>query len=333
MRKTARLWFKGSAARLWLRGTLVGLAVALAALFGSLEGMERWGLNTLFHLRGPQAPQTPIVIISIDEDSFDELNLPWPWPRSLHAELLSIVSRGNPAAIGLDILFSEPSPYGPEDDLALAEAVEQAGNVILAAALTVVSETWYTKLDLNPPINPIREGAAGFGPVGFVSDDDAFVRWAHLSETYQGKELPHVDLHLYQTAVKAGIPARPYPGSDFVINYRGGPKTFPTVPYYRILIGEVGPEIFEGKIVLVGATSLALHDVYPTPFATQGEMPGVEIHANVLETLFQGIPLRRLPRPIMVVLALGFGVLATGVTNRLRPLHALGAVLALGAVY
>jgi adenylate cyclase len=323
----------GKVGRLSLRGTLLGLAVALASFFGLLEGVERWSLNTQFLLRGPRPPQTPIVIVSIDEDSFDELNLPWPWPRALHAQFLDIVRQGRPAAVGLDILFAEPSSFGPEDDLALAEAVGRAGNVILAAALTEVRDALYTKEDLNPPIHPIRVRAAGYGPTNFVPDDDASVRWAHLVHRYQGKELPHFDLQLYRVAVKSGIHARPFDERSFLINYRGGPKSFPTIPYYRVLTGEVPPEIFAGKIVLVGATSPALHDIYPTPFASRGEMPGVEIHANVLETLFQGILLRRIPRFFAWVFALAAGLLAVWVTNRLRPLHALGVVVVLAGSF
>ncbi|MBI4610864.1 MAG: CHASE2 domain-containing protein [Candidatus Rokubacteria bacterium] len=330
--KAIRLSLQGSTARLWFRGLALGLAIALASVLGFLEGVERWGLNMQFHLRGPRPPQTPIVIVSIDEDSFDELNLPWPWPRALHAEFLDIVSRGRPAVIGLDLLFAEPSSFGPDDDVALAEAVARVGNVVLPGAMTVVRESFYSKVDLNPPLPSIRRGAAGFGPVNFYPDDDAFVRWAHLSQIYQGQELSHFDLHLYRLAVKAGMPSRPFGGSSFLINYRGGPRTFPTVPYYRILNGEVGPQVFTGRIVLVGATSPVLHDVFPTPFATQGNMPGVEIHANVLETLFQGIPIQRVPWPLKGLLALAGGVLAVWITNRMRPLHALGVVVVAGSL-
>ncbi len=325
-------WLRQSAPLL-LRGLLLGLAVALAFVFGLFEGVERWGLAMQFQLRGPLAPKSPIVIVSIDEDSFDELNLPWPWPRALHAQFLDIVRQGRPPLIGFDIVFAEPSSQGPRDDRAFADAIGRSGNVILAAALTVVRETLYTKEDLNPPINLIRERAAGFGPVNLVVEDDASVRRADLRRTYQGKELAHFDLQLYRAALKAGIRSRPFVGSSFLINYRGGPKTFPWVPYYRVLNGEVGPDAFSGKIVLVGATSPVLHDLYPTPFAPHGEMPAVEIHANVLETLFEGIPIRQIPWPLTVFFLLVGSALAFWVTNRLRPLHALGAILGMAMVY
>ncbi len=134
-------WLRLSA-HLWYRGILVGLVIALAFFLGLFEGVERWGLNAQFHLRGPVPPTSPIVIVSIDEDSFDELNLPWPWPRALHAQFLDMLSEQEPAVVGFDILFAEPSMFGPDDDQALGEAVGRAGNVILAAAMTVVEGDW-----------------------------------------------------------------------------------------------------------------------------------------------------------------------------------------------
>ena len=105
--------------------------MALASALGFMEGVERWAYNLQFELRGPIQPQTPVIIVSIDEDSFDELNLQWPWPRAVHGQFLDMISRGKPAAIGFDIVFPEPSSRGPEDDKALAEAVGLAGNVVL----------------------------------------------------------------------------------------------------------------------------------------------------------------------------------------------------------
>ncbi len=296
--------------------------------------MERWGVNQLFHLRGPIPPLTPIVIISIDEDSFDELDLQWPWPRALHGRLLDIISPGNPAAIGIDLIFAEPSARGPEDDRALALAVERAGNVVLGAALTEVKTSSYSKEDLNPPIDDLLDRAAAFGYVNYRPDADAFIRSASLTRNFQDEALPGFDFHLHRLGSQAGIPSAPLPKEpSFLINFRGGPKTFPTIPYYQVLNGEVGPEAFAGKIVLIGATSPILHDVFPTPFASHGEMPGIEIHANALETLFQGIPLKQAPRGLNLFLIVLAALLAVWLTNRFRPLAAFGLIAALMAGY
>ena len=308
--------------------------VALVSLFGLLEGIERWAYNVRFDLRGPMKPKTPIVIVSIDEDSFDELGLQWPWPRGIHAQLLDIVSQGRPAAIGFDIVFPEPSSKGPEDDREFAEAVGRAGNVVLGSAFTEVKGPYAVKEGLNPPITVLRQQAAAYGFVTVIPDEDAFVRSTVLTRVFQGVELSSFDLHLYRIGVKAGIRAGPLPHTRSVlVNYRGGPHTFLTIPYYQVLNGEVKPDVLTGSIVLIGSTSPSLHDVFPTPFAPRGEMPGVEIHANVLETLFQRIPLSRVSVWVVVVLTVIGGLLGVWLTDRLRPLPALSLIFLLAAVY
>jgi adenylate cyclase len=298
-------------------------------MLGLLDGVERWALDAQFAARGPVAPRTPVVVVSIDEDSFDELGLNWPFPRSLHAKLVDTISAGRPAAIGLDILFAEPSTAA--DDEALARAIARAGNVVLAAAFTAVEGDLASREALKPPLDTIRDHATGFGFVNFLTDRDAFVRSALLTRSFLDTEWPSFDLLLYRLGARAGIPAAPLPSSpEFLINFRGRPGTFPTVPFYRVVTGEVRPDAFAGKIVLVGATSPVLHDSYPAPFATFGGMAGVEIHANTLETLFLGIPIRRVPRALAVALVVAAALAAVWLADRLRPLRGLAAVLALG---
>ena len=306
----------------------------LASVLGLMEGIERWAYDAMFHLRGPIQPKSPIIIVSIGEDSFDELNLQWPWPRALHGQFLDIVSQGKPAAIGFDIVFPEPSSRGRKDDQALAEAIGRAGNVVLAAALAQTKGAHSIKHDLNAPIPIIRERAAAHGFVNFNQDEDAFVRSASLVRQFQGKEIASFDLQLYQLAVKAGLQAAPLPDEhSFLVNYQGGPQSFATIPYYQVLNGEIKPDVFAGAIVLLGATSPILHDVFPTPFATSGEMPGVEIHANMLETLFQGSWFRRSPLWVSIVLTLVVCFLGVWITDRLRPLAALFAIVGLASGY
>jgi CHASE2 domain-containing sensor protein len=97
------------------------------------------------------------------------------------------------------------------------------------------------------------------------------------------------------------------------------------LPYYRVLRGEIAPEAFRGRIVLVGATSEILHDLFPTPFARGGTMPGVEIHANALDTLVRGDAIREVPRWTSTLVAVIAALLGSAFVVRLRALRALGA--------
>lgn len=314
------------------RGILIAVLAAAAGTAGFFDGIERAGLNLLFRVRGVEPPGSPVVIVSVDEDSVDEMGLAWPWPRALHGEFLDRIRSAAPVAIGFDVVFDEPSPYGAEDDHALAEALTRSGNVVLAAAVTEVHGTGYSKTDLNPPLAMFRQEAAGFGYANFDPDDDAVIRRVEVSRLYGGREWLSLSLKLYELAVQRGISAAPLSSKRFLINYRGGPKSFPMVPYYRVMNGEVAPESFANAIVLVGATTPLLHDVFPTPTATQGDMPGVEIQATVLDVMLSGIPIAESPPWIPALILAGSGLAGVGITRRWRPIPALAGVLSVSAV-
>ncbi|MBI4636889.1 MAG: CHASE2 domain-containing protein [Candidatus Rokubacteria bacterium] len=313
-----------------LGGIGAAIVIVTLVLLGSLETMELASLSLLFEVRGPRAPQAPIVIVTIDEDSFDELDLPWPFPRALHGQLIELIRAGNPLVIGIDLIFPEPSARGPGDDEALGGAVARAGNVVLGAARTVVSESFYTKVDLNVPLPVIRRGAAGVAPVNLLVDYDGHVRRAPPRLQVGEEAMLGFDAQLHRLATAAGLPGAPLPAAkDILINYRGGPRTYPWVPYHRVVQGEVPPEAFAGKIVLVGPTSPVLHDVFSTPFARGGDMPGVEIHANVLETYLRGNPVREIPPWVSTTVAVIAGLVGAWLVVQLHAFRALLAAVLL----
>src|SRR5206468_1060978 len=160
--------------RTLISGGTAALVMIALTLLGALDTVELGTLNRLFELRGRRAPTAPIVIVTIDEDSFDELNLPWPFPRALHGRLLDIISSGHPLVIGVDILFPEPSARGPGDDAALGAAVARARNVVLGAARTeaveYIGDVKNEKAGSDMPLPVIRRGAAAVAPVNLTPD-------------------------------------------------------------------------------------------------------------------------------------------------------------------
>src|SRR3990167_11298002 len=59
-----------------------------------------------------------------------------------------------------------------------------------------------------------------------------------------------------------------------LINFRGPARSYPIVPYYRILRDEIDPAVFRDKIVIVGSFSPSLHDIFPTPFSASAPTAG-----------------------------------------------------------
>jgi serine phosphatase RsbU (regulator of sigma subunit) len=84
------------------------------------------------------------------------------------------------------------------------------------------------------------------------------------------------------------IPTQP-DGSVWLRYARHTPARF--VSAADVLAGAADPALFERKLVLIGVTALGLADRRPIPGG--GTMDGVEIHAELIESLFDGALLAR----------------------------------------
>lgn len=314
-----------------LFGLLTAFLVLLAHLLGLFEGLELKSLDLRFVLRGPREPRSPILLITIDEDSFDELGQAWPWPRDFHAKLLDRIAEGKPKTIGLDLLFDEPK--GQTEDDALARRVRQAGNVVLAAIFTKVEGAYAIKEAFKAPIPKLRDAAAGIGFVDFQLDRDALARRVSLAKGHQDRLYESFAWKLTSLA-RDRPPAPPTKrGRPVLINFRGPAGTFEAIPYYVVLRGEVDPSFFKDRIVLIGAAAPVLQDLYPTPFSPQLRMPGVEVQANLLDTLLEGDPIVEIPWGLQTLIPVVLVMMASFTASRFRPLFALLSSLVLVLVY
>ena len=95
------------------------------------------------------------------------------------------------------------------------------------------------------------------------------------------------------------------------------------IPAWKVLAGEVPQEDIEGRIILVGTSAPGLLDLRATP--VDAAVPGIDIHAQVLEHLLTGTFLERPDYAValeeFVILALGLMLafaVAAGLSHRLR---------------
>ena len=337
-----------------IRNYLVGIAAAAVTLvlvvFGPVERWELLWFDQLFEFRGMRQPTAPVVIVTIDESSFQELNLQWPFPRALHAKVIDRINADRPLVIGLDIIFDSDSMFGPSDDLALGAAVARARNVVLGLALAQDDQTLYSDGEklrgtarevVNMPLPVIREGALAVAPFNVGPDADSHVRRVpvrmRVPDPMKGYEWwLAFDAQLHQQVSKRGLATRPLPETrQALINFRGRLEQFDRVPYYRVVANELPENLFRDKIVLIGPTSEVLHDVFATAFARGGDMPGVVIHANALETFIHGDPIREVPRLASTMLAVVAALVGSVLVVRLRAVRALAVtviVLAVGVI-
>ncbi len=105
---------------------------------------EFWGVHALLPLENRLSdhlvriraqglrPDPDIVIVDIDEYSLARMNESagsWPWPRTVHGELIAGIRKQNPRAIVFDILFAEQDRYRPESDAFFNSVIRDASNI------------------------------------------------------------------------------------------------------------------------------------------------------------------------------------------------------------
>ena len=285
--------------------------------------------DTLFdgyqRLMPRQRASAPAVIVAIDERSLDARGQ-WPWPRTVSAELLRRLSAAGPAAIGVDLLFVEPDRSTTGADAALAEAVS-SGKVVLGVAglefrdrrfpfppqaaplrMTGASQPPLRRFDGHLQSRPeINRAAAGRGLLSAESTDRVIRSVPGLARIGR-VVVPSLPIEMIRVATGAGGFELHYGGGeDLVLGIgevrvplqsdgslrvhfgRHDPERF--VSAEDVLSGRAAPELFRDKLVLVGVTGLGLLDFQATPLGER--IPGVEVHAQVLEQVFDGTYLHR----------------------------------------
>src|SRR5437870_4467432 len=97
------------------RQSIVVIGIVVVALLGAIAPTAPWKLvearafDWLSTAYPPAVTADSPIIVAVDEPSFAELGLQWPWPRSLHAALVLALRQAGAKAVGLDIIFAEPS--------------------------------------------------------------------------------------------------------------------------------------------------------------------------------------------------------------------------------
>src|SRR5690242_7383166 len=116
----------------------IGLTVGgLAVLAYGVHLFERVELSTVdarFSLRGKAPPAKDLVIVGVDDVTFSETGLRWPFPRSLQAKVINRLTDAGAKVIAEDIQYTErttPMPgcgelcqrLADNEDEALAQAI------------------------------------------------------------------------------------------------------------------------------------------------------------------------------------------------------------------
>ena len=324
------------------------LALALLALVVWLSPPQRLErINHMVQDAGlrlhQRSPQPDIALIAIDEASLATIGR-WPWRRALHAQLLDTVAQQQPRAIALDILFNEADLDYPADDALLARAIAANGRTVLPVlqrsqgALHQSNRSGQADL----PLALFANAAAALGHVHVALGHDGVVRELFLQEGPRSAPWPHLSVALQcaagvalpecQTAPTIATDAASEPWTQQQrerIAYAGTAAQWPTYSYIDVLRGQVPPDAFSGKYVLVGAVAVGLGDMFATPVNPPARlMPGVHIVAHTLDAQLAAIHWRAAPPWLNAAFnALPVAIALLGLL--LRPLAGLALIAAL----
>lgn len=298
----------------------LGLTTVLT-LARTFDGTLQAAVYDSFITNSPLKVGNQITIVAIDDATITQYGR-WPIPRQAYADLLRSLKPHLPSVIAFDVSFFDRSDR-PEDDQALALAIREAGNVVLAMQGTGSGQpgggtTAFSEAKL--PLQLFREGAFALGAVNIDPDDDGRVRTAPLRiDTPEGRfhslalvaaaKVARADLSRAQVdgdrlVVPAPLAPRVMPldpAGGMPVYYaarparfvRSGeapctdPESFCVVSLKDVVAGIVPARLLQSRLILVGAHSVSsVPDDYPVPNSADRKMFGVEIWANTAQSIF-----------------------------------------------
>jgi adenylate cyclase len=292
-----------------LAGGFVLVLLCGLMAFLPLRNLENsWGLSGLYFLRGDRLACPQVILIALNASAAKNLNVPTRpdrWPRALHAELITQLHAQGAQLIAFDMLFDRARDA--PDDAALAQAIAQAGNVVLVAYLqreTVQAAAAGTgkgavaTLDrLVPPLPQFADGALAVAPFALVKSPYGVQEY--LTFAPQGS----AELSLPQVIAQHMGRGPTHTRATTRLNLYGPPGQVRTFSYDRALAwlrqGAHGALQFQGSVVLVGAiepNQSEQRDAYQTAWTTEQEidLSGVELAATALCNQLDGSALRKL---------------------------------------
>jgi CHASE2 domain-containing sensor protein/signal transduction histidine kinase len=290
----------------WVGIGCLGVVVILLSSLGRLSAsVDHLVYDGFLSLRAPPLLRD-IVVLEIDNASIAQLGR-WPWPRSVHAKLLEQIAKAKPAAVIYDVLFTEANP----EDAQLARAVALSPTY-LPVLLTAPDSGG--RRAVVEPVAPLAHAAAGLGHINLEVDSDGIVRsvaqfegdadsrWPQLmvpvAEAVERGALRLADGPVRRASAGAASVSAAGDSGDaaevgdegrFLIPFGPNAQSYTKLSFARVLAGDVPPDQLRGRLVLIGVTASGLYDRFATPVSGElGPLPGVYIHANVLDTLLTG---------------------------------------------
>ena len=282
---------------------LATLAVQYLSFMANLENVARDIRVAAFSAPMPQSKD--IVIAAINEETLAQFPYRSPVDREFLANLITSLDAKGARAIGVDVLFDQPTEDA-KDEL-LKRVIRQTKAPLFvsytnSARLVTQDQLAY----MNDFVPPNRRAAANLATDPF----DGTVRWI-----FPGQTDPEMPLGFARKAVSSiGMQT---PARQVEIAWR--PKPDARTPPFPIYPSQTVPylpdEWFKGRIVLIGEDVPSI-DRHRTPMAVvsdddDGMMPGVIVQAHAISQLLDGRNAGRVAPAAGVAITLLFALIGT----------------------
>ncbi|MEM8641343.1 MAG: CHASE2 domain-containing protein [Cyanobacteria bacterium P01_G01_bin.54] len=321
---------------IWTGNAIVVGMVTLGMLaLRSLGVLQLWELalfDVFIRARPQLEPDPRIVIVVFDEADIKALGN-WPIDDQQLTQLFTQIKAQNPRMIGLDIYRDLPVGEGYDDLATLMGSTPNLIGIQRAVDNLKTTGQGLSKGGVDPPPVLAEQGQVGAndlpqdldgrirrgflylqGPDGETVFSFAFkLAWGYLAE--QGIEPQMLDpatgkfrlgeaIFVPLDSWAGGYVRTDTQGFQLLLNYRSAPRSHRQVSLRDVLSGDIEPDLFRDRIVLIGSTAPSLKDFQLTPYSNRFEwqpdapgwfkfrynsqpevMTGVEIHANLTSFL------------------------------------------------
>ena len=285
--------------KLWTLAAVVAMTLFCAS--GLLNEAD-WKAADLWY-QEPQASAGDIVLVEIDETTLDAYGPFQDWDRTIIADAIdamNVAEDFRPAAIGIDVLFT--GEKGGEQDQALVEAAGRYGNVVMAVAAEFSSgfredengELYYDDRYISHYDAPYAalQDATVQGHINAMYDTDGVLRhhlWEfEMEDGSTVQSFPLVLANMYREYYGEDPITEPPMDADgfWYLPFTGDPGDYSeSIPLVDVVEGNIPPEYFADRIVLIGPYAVGLQDSYITAMDHAAPMYGVEYQANVIEAM------------------------------------------------
>ncbi|MCR5521849.1 MAG: adenylate/guanylate cyclase domain-containing protein [Lachnospiraceae bacterium] len=300
------------------KASLIRRIVISVLIMVSVFCLEYFGIfmvidNYIFDLAYMQlnTVDLPITIVAIDEKTLGEttkggLGAYEKWNRKYYADLLEklITEDCEPAMIVFDVVFSGENELYPEEDERFAKLVADYGKCVLGIRLDfnediVSEENGVKRLDTAKiqTVGELYPGLEVANPIKAFTNNtmvyDKYIRTfipCFDREEYTGDCLAYAAYKLYceqngLDVIDFHEDTRP---KQIRFSYSTVPGQMDRVSMVDILSGEREPELFRNRILFVGGYANGFNDDFFAPSDHNHTMYGVEVHANIMEAIYDG---------------------------------------------